>query len=63
MGAIEIGWVGVWSWALREGVRKGKKRKDASGLPKSDGHNRQEVSKDTDLNLFVSQCGVVEFIR
>lgn len=36
-------------------MRKGKKRKDASVLPKSDGHNRQEVSMDSDLNVFVSQ--------
>lgn len=42
----------------REGGRKGKKSKDASVFAKSDGHNRQEVSTDTDLNVFVSQESV-----
>lgn len=37
------------------GREKREEETDASGLPKSDGHNRQEVSTDTDLNLLVSQ--------
>lgn len=49
-GGLELG--------IRGGREKREEKKDASDLQKSHGHSKQEVSTDTDLNLFVSQCSV-----